>query len=440
MRRQRGRQNEQRRGRQNGRQRFLSALDGKRGSCRIFIFLLFCYTAAFVYASVQLNWWLRAAGASGPFRVIIVTALAGTGLVPVLGALLPESGIRSRLQAAGNVWLGFFMYFGSFLIVMHIGRGIYRLAGGRSAVQGQQAAALLTAAAAAALLITLAGYYSAHRVRTTHYSLNAAVGGDKEGLRIVLISDLHLGADSSRRQIKAMVDMVNAAEPDLVLVAGDIISDSFAALPEPAEYEKLLSGLSARCGVYGVYGNHDVEELRFAGFPITARSELYREKEFEDFCRRAGFEMLQDGWVSPDKGLILVGRIDREAPIGRRKSPENLISGVLSELAAAGGDTESDSENRGAGPLMMVLAHEPAELAELAAAGADFVFAGHTHRGQIFPGNLITPLFNDSVYGVSRYGEMQVVVTSGVGWYGPPMRLGTRSEIAVIDIGFQSRE
>ena len=83
-----------------------------------------------------------------------------------------------------------------------------------------------------------------------------------------------------------------------------------------------------------------------------------------------------------------------------------------------------------------MLDHEPSELAELAAAGVDVDLCGHTHNGQLFPGNLTIKLLWENAYGYSRKDAMQVIVTSGVGLFGPNMRVGTRAEICPITLRF----
>ena len=85
---------------------------------------------------------------------------------------------------------------------------------------------------------------------------------------------------------------------------------------------------------------------------------------------------------------------------------------------------------------VLVLEHEPVDFENLGEAGADLVLSGHTHAGQFFPGNLITPYFNANNYGLKTLYGVQSVVTSGVGFYGPPLRVGTDSEIMMITIHF----
>ena len=86
---------------------------------------------------------------------------------------------------------------------------------------------------------------------------------------------------------------------------------------------------------------------------------------------------------------------------------------------------------------VLVLEHEPREYRDLKEAGADVVLSGHTHNGQLFPGNLIVPLFNENGWGYKVVDGLQTLVTAGIGYYGPPIRVGTDSEISVIRLTFQ---
>ena len=85
---------------------------------------------------------------------------------------------------------------------------------------------------------------------------------------------------------------------------------------------------------------------------------------------------------------------------------------------------------------VVVLQHEPVEFEALKQNGADLAVCGHTHAGQIFPGNLIVPFFNENAYGYKVLGGLDTVVTSGIGYYGPPMRVGTDSEVMVLNLHF----
>ena len=136
------------------------------------------------------------------------------------------------------------------------------------------------------------------------------------------------------------------------------------------------------------------------------------------FLEDSGIQLLQDESVLIDDSFYLIGRADRERPgrgIDKRMTPEEL--------------TEDMDKTK---PILVV-DHEPDELSELAAAGVDLDLSGHTHDGQLFPANLVVRFFWENSYGYLEKDGMHNIVTSGVGIFGPNMRVGTKSEICVID-------
>ena len=164
-----------------------------------------------------------------------------------------------------------------------------------------------------------------------------------------------------------------------------------------------------------------MEETLFGGFPISPISQAFRSAEMERFFDDCGFITLADRVVTLGDAVQLAGRVDGEkAGDGTkdRLSPEALLKDADPTLP------------------VLVLEHEPVEFEALKAAGADVALCGHTHAGQMFPGDLIVPFFNENAWGYKRLHGLETLVTAGVGYYGPPMRVGTDSEITVIDITF----
>ena len=132
--------------------------------------------------------------------------------------------------------------------------------------------------------------------------------------------------------------------------------------------------------------------------------------------------MLNDETVLIDGFLQLAGRVDADKAgdgTSQRMTAAQLLEGIDPS-----------------GPVL-VLEHEPREFSALKEAGADVVMCGHTHNGQLFPGNLIVPLFNENGWGYAPVNGLHTLVTAGVGYYGPPMRVGTDSEISVVHLTFQ---
>lgn len=245
--------------------------------------------------------------------------------------------------------------------------------------------------------------------------------GEHQDMKIVLIGDLHLSVNSHFSTIERMVDLINAEQPDAVLIAGDIFTSSYKGLRTPDKYAAVLRNIQTKYGVFAVYGNHDVEETLFGGFPISPISKAFRSKNMELFFKECGFTVLYDQTVQiAEQTVQITGRVDGAGDgTAERMSPAEVLAG-----------TDPDK------PLI-VLQHEPVEFSALKNAGADLVLCGHTHAGQMFPGNLIVPFFNENAYGYKEISGLDTLVTSGIGYYGPPMRLGTDSEIAVIHLHFE---
>ena len=155
---------------------------------------------------------------------------------------------------------------------------------------------------------------------------------------------------------------------------------------------------------------------------MTPISEAFRSEEIVSFIDSCGFRVMSDEVEEIVGGtIVLVGREDGEKSgngTEKRLEAEELMDGI--DLTKP----------------VLVLEHEPMDFENLSEAGADLVLSGHTHAGQIFPGNLITPFFNANNYGLKTLYNLQSVVTSGVGFYGPPLRVGTDSEIMMVTIHF----
>ncbi len=389
------------------------------------IILISIYLALSALAAVMtercLRRWEYTRRRAARLRGFWLTPYVLLSLLPVAGAFLPDGALKFRLQEWGNVWLGFYLYYGWILFMLLAAAEIPGLFGrGR---EGRLHGAALIASAAATLVLAGYGLWHAQDTVVTRMDLTLdRKGGEAGDVKLVLIGDLHLGVNSRLSSTERMVELINAEEPDAVVIAGDVFTSSYRGLREPEKYAAALRGIRARSGVFAVYGNHDMEETLFGGFPISPVSRAFRTAEMEAFFKDCGFRTLTDETVRPGPGWQLCGRVDGE----------KAGDGTTNRMSAA----ELLSHADAALPVL-VLQHEPKEFAALREAGADAVLCGHTHAGQIFPGNLIVPLFNENAYGYVNADGLHTVVTSGVGCYGPPMRIGTNSEVMVIRLHFR---
>ena len=391
--------------------------------------LLPIYSAMSSYSGwmtdVCLRRWPRTAEKARRIRKFWLVPIVLLSLLPVAGAFLPDSPVKFALQAAGNIWLGFYLYYSGILLLSLVVVTLARLISrGRlfHALGGKRYGVRLCLALGLSLVLLVYGLIHAQNTVVVRYDVpvEKRVEG-MDGMKVVLLGDLHLSVNSSLNTTKRMVELVNAEEPDVVVIAGDIFTSSYRGLSDPDAYAEALRGMKAKYGVYAVYGNHDVEETLFGGFPISPISQAFRTKDMEAFFKDCGFIVLYDDTALLGGAVQLVGRIDGEKAgdgTTNRKSPEELLKDVDRALP------------------VVVLEHEPKEFKALKEAGADVALCGHTHTGQIFPGNLIVPFFNENAWGYAVIRDLDTVVTSGVGYYGPPMRVGTNSEVTVVDLRF----
>lgn len=273
---------------------------------------------------------------------------------------------------------------------------------------------------AAAVLLFGFGLWSAYSPVVRHYdvtlpkaageteSLGKAEGeteplrkaaGKTEPLRIVMAADMHFGALSHAGHARRFVEEVNALQPDVVLIPGDLVDDDIVHYVKQG-IPAILQGIQAP--VYASLGNHDLLE---AG-----------DSTLIDTLEASGMTVLLDESVKLGGDLMLVGRKDASDP--GRMPIEQLMQGA---------DPASP---------VILLDHQPDDLDAEEAAGADLVLSGHTHRGQVFPGGLITGRIYENDYGYLKKGRLQSIVTSGYGFWGLPLRIGTRSELNVIELTF----
>ncbi|WP_406396223.1 metallophosphoesterase [Streptomyces sp. NBC_00887] len=218
------------------------------------------------------------------------------------------------------------------------------------------------------------------------------------GFRIAVVSDIHLGPILGRAHTQRIVDSINATRPDLVAVVGDLVDGSVADLGRAAEP---LAGLEARHGSYFVTGNHEY----FSG-----------AAEWVDHVRELGLHPLENARVEIG-GFDLAG-----------------VNDVAGESEGQGPDFVAALGDRDRGRASVLLAHQPVVIHDAVEHGVDLQLSGHTHGGQLWPGNLLAELANPTVAGLERYGDTQLYVTRGAGAWGPPVRVGAASDITVVEL------
>ncbi|MBQ9667942.1 MAG: metallophosphoesterase [Prevotella sp.] len=216
-------------------------------------------------------------------------------------------------------------------------------------------------------------------------------------VRLVLLSDLHVGYHNPRKELARWVDMINAEQPDAVLIAGDIIDGSLRPLVEERMAEEFRR---IEAPVYACLGNHEY---------------ISGEPRAEQFYREAGITLLRDSAATLGR-LTIIGRDDRSNP---RRRP---IAELLEKAPSA------------EGRFTVLLDHQPYHLEEAEQAGIDFQLSGHTHHGQVWPISWITDALYECAFGEHQRGQTRYYVSSGLGIWGGKYRIGTRSEFVVLRI------
>lgn len=368
--------------------------------------------------------WFRNKWAVG----CIMVFYAFVSLSPLTGFLVTQGPAHRFLKLLGNYWLGTLAY--SLLTVLaldaarliwkHTKRGARGLHHPRRVFAALGGLAILFVAGISAWGILHAqSVVLREEAVTVHKACAVAQGGE---LRIALVSDLHLGYNVGAAQVQRVVEKINEAQPDVVVLAGDVFDNEYAAVREPDKIAALLRGIHSRFGVYACWGNHDVSEQLLAGFSFAAADPGAEDDAFRAFFRQAGVRLLEDESVLVGDAFYLVGRQDpqRQKKLGgERLSPAQLLAGL-----------DMDKP-------VFVIDHQPRQLEELAAAGADLDLSGHTHNGQLFPGNILIRLFWKNPAGILQVGSMTSCVTQGAGVWGPAMRVGTDSEVMLLRVQFE---
>ena len=254
------------------------------------------------------------------------------------------------------------------------------------------------------LVTCIGGFINFQRIEHVSYEIKLEGKQDISDLKLVMISDLHLGSMGSEGRLEEIVSEINAQHPDIVCVAGDFFDTVFSYINDPDAAIKTLQKIDSTYGVYACLGNHDGGETH---------------NQMVDFLKNANITLLKDEYTVIDERLILIGRLDASSIGGYGDQKRQELSSFF---------TRTDPT-----VPVIVLDHNPAYIDEYTTE-ADLILCGHTHKGQVFPGSIITELMYDVDYGYYQKdaSSPQVIVSSGIGAWGMPIRVGTDNEIVSI--------
>jgi predicted MPP superfamily phosphohydrolase len=331
------------------------------------------------------------------FWLIVFSYLIGR-----LGSRFLPVGLSSFLKLIGAYWLAIMLFVFVMLPFVDLA------AGGLSLLSVSEAIYIPILGLGVSLIVLVLlvrGSWNASNPIIRKYEITIPKNaGEFKKLRIAVASDLHLGTIVGNKKLKVLVERINSLSPDLILLPGDIIDDDIKPFIRQRMGD-MMKQLRSRLGIYAVLGNHE-----YIGGHI---------KEFTEQMAAIGIKVLQDESVVIADSFYVIGRKDKAVGLNGRLELDALLVGLDQSL-----------------PLIL-MDHQPHRLDKAEAAGIDVMLSGHTHRGQMAPNHLITRRLFELDWGYLKKGALHAIVSSGYGTWGPPIRIGSRSEILELEITFR---
>jgi uncharacterized protein len=380
------------------------------------MFVIFFSVVLLIYSLLNYLIFIRGLQAfpvGNPYRAIykwMFFILSASYIIARVLERIWLSPVSDLLTWVGSFWLAAMIYFLLFVLLIDILRLInYITPIYPGIITVNYAATKLYILGAVVIIVVIAiigGYINAITPRITRLDLAVhKQAGDLKRLHVVMVSDIHMGTVIGPRRIGAMVKRINSLSPELILIAGDAVDEDLA----PVIRHNLganLRNLKAPLGVYGITGNHE-----YIGGAEAAVA----------YLRKFGVTLLRDSVVLVKNSFYIAGREDRDRERftgKKRRSVAELLQDVDKSLP------------------VILLDHQPFQLDLAEKAGADLQLSGHTHHGQMWPASYITNAIYELSYGYLLKGNTHFYVSSGYGSWGPPVRIGTRSEIVDIYLTF----
>lgn len=357
------------------------------------LIVLSVWTLMHLYVLSRL-WTLPVAAGAGWHRGVLVGGILLWLSFP-LGQILARSlgRLAAPIEFVGAVWVGVLFLLLVSLLVADVVTGFGWLLPSRPARQLAFAAGLALSAFAVVQGLR-APVVREHGVPVR------GLRAEHDGLRVVQLSDVHLGPFLRSQWLEQRLAQVNGLRPDLIVITGDLL-DQDAALSNALV--PWLRRLKAPLGVYGVTGNHEF----YAGLDKSL-----------DVFRAAGIETLRDRSREIAPGLVVAGVDDLTA---RR------------QFGLSDHPVDRTLASRPPGATIF-LCHSPWQVERAAELGADLMLSGHTHDGQIWPFTYLVRLMYPYVAGRYSVDGMTLIVSRGTGFWGPPMRLFKPAEINVVTL------
>ena len=376
-----------------------------------FTIFLTVYTAVNYYVFIRGWQALSSLPAFKPFYLpIFVITAYGYIIAKILYKFLPPLAY-DILLVIGAIWFAYLVYF----ILIILGIDLLRLLDSfihffpTFITKNYELTKKITAVIIIVVvsIVIFFGNLNKRDITVKTLDLNLPKGDGKlNELNIVLAADLHLSPIDGEKLLGKIVEKINLLKPDLILFAGDIVDDKAEVLMRCGIGESFKQ-LNPKYGIYAINGNHEF---------------INDVDPSVKFMEEYGMTVLRDDYDLVDSSFYIVGREDvvmKQFTAKERKSLSQIINTIEENYPK------------------MLLDHTPVKLEQAEKNGIDLQLSGHTHHGQIWPGNLITNLIYEVSWGYKKKGKTHYYVTSGAGTWGPPVRIGSKSEIVNIKITFE---
>jgi predicted MPP superfamily phosphohydrolase len=334
--------------------------------------------------------------------VLGIVALLSPILGMLLGDYMPQE-MASFLHRAGSSWIILFVYLLLVIALIDLVRLTHLLPVERI-FEGNWTG--IVALASLLVVCFTLGHLNYRNKRKVELSLtvNKKPEGGVKSLKIVAISDLHLGYGIGRKEFESWLPLLNDEDPDVVLIVGDLVDSQVHPL-FAGNFAESIRKIRARYGVYAVLGNHEY---------------IGNATKSAEFLHLAGVTLLKDSTALIGDAFYLIGRDDCSNPW--RKSIEDLIAPL--------------DRNK---PLIL-LDHQPVDLAGTVRNHIDLQLSGHTHKGQVWPLSWIVNGLFEHAYGYQKKEDSHIYVTSGLGIWGGKFRIGSQSEYVVIHLALAGED
>ncbi len=379
-------------------------------------FIIFFSIVLAIYGSVNYYIFIRgwqAIPSGSRFRIPYLIVFLFLALSYIIGRFLEKiylSLVSDILVWIGSFWIAMFFYFFLIVVLIDLARLVNHWLPFFQLIMGNYAKLkLITFFVSIGIVVTtvLYGFINACAFRVQELHLDIPKQTNMSSIKIVAVSDIHLGTIVGRTRFCHIVNKINALHPDLILLVGDVVDEDLA----PVIRENLgeaLRHLEAKFGIYAITGNHEY----IGGVEAAVK-----------YLEEHGVTVLRDSVIKVNNSLYLVGRDDRSGRQFAGRQRKQLV-----ELMA-----QVDKNF----PVIL-LDHQPFKLNEAAENGFDLQLSGHTHHGQLWPLNFITRKVYEKSWGYLKKGNTHIYVSCGVGTWGPPVRTGNRPEIVHLTLDFMN--